>query len=69
MLPSRVAPSMRVILLAALILGVAFTGLAITPEAAACTGDPSVCGIKKSADCTLREGVSAKILDECWRWL
>lgn len=60
---------MRAILLAAIIVGVAFAGVAMTPEAAACTGDPSVCGIKKSAECTLREGVSAAVLDECWKWL
>ena len=61
--------AMRAILLAAIVLGVAFAGILIAPEASACTGDPSVCGIKKSAECTLREGASTELLDECWRWL
>lgn len=60
---------MRVLLIAALVLTAGFAAVAATPEASACTGDPSVCGIKKSADCTRREGVSTDTLDECWRWL
>lgn len=60
---------MRALVLSLVVLGVAFAGVAVSPEASACTGDPSVCGVKKSAECTLREGVSPEILDECWRWL
>ncbi|HET6404608.1 MAG TPA: hypothetical protein VFH78_08165 [Candidatus Thermoplasmatota archaeon] len=60
---------MRVLLLAALLVGAGLAGLAATPEASACTGDPSVCGTKKSAECTLREGAATSTLDRCWPWL
>lgn len=60
---------MRAILLALLVLGATVLTFE-TPEAAACTGDPSVCGVKRSADCTTRDGaVTTSDLDRCWSWL
>lgn len=60
---------MRTILLAVIVLGVAFAGLAATPEAAACAGDPSVCGVKRSAECTLRDGTVTLADRACWWWI
>ena len=41
--------------------------VAESPTAAACTGDPSVCGIVKDVRCTMEHGEAA--LDRCWRWV
>lgn len=41
--------------------------LAVLPDAAACTGDPSVCGTVQDAKCTLREKTDA--LAECYNFI
>lgn len=60
---------MRTLVLSLIVLGVASAGLAATPETAACAGDPSVCGVERGAECTLRDGTVALADRACWRWI